>query len=369
MKFAIIGARGYPSTYGGFETFVRKLAPALRARGHEITVYCRGMRGNGPRVREIDGVRCIDPPGIETKQLSTLSFGLCAVADACFRGYDAALVLNVANGLFLPVLERAGVRTVMNVDGIEWERGKWGWLAQRAFLAGAHCAARSATTLIADSRAIADIWHQKFARRPVFIPYGADVIEGNGFPKLAELGVEPGSYVLVVARLAPENNVELTLDAMTRLNGSHKLVIAGEANYRSALERRLLSLERRGRVLWLRHVHDEQLLGELWSGCAVYVHGHSVGGTNPALLQALGAGAPTLAFASPFNSEVLGDGDELYARDPALLARKVDDLLGDRGRRDDLTARGRQIVEERYRWDEVLDAYGDLLERVARGER
>ena len=366
MRFAVIGARGFPSTYGGFETFVRHLAPGLRERGHDVTVYCRRMRGSDARIRTVEGVRCIDPPGVDSKSLSTMSYSLTASVDAVARRFDAALVLNCANGFYLPILEAARIPTVMNVDGIEWERGKWGAVARTAFKSGARVAARSATTLIADSEAIADYWSNEFGRRPVFIPYGANVLNGLGDGRVRAVGANPGRYVLVVARLVPENNVDLTVDAIQLMKPKPQLVVVGEANYRSSLEGRLADLERHGTVRWLRHVHDQQLLRELWRHCGVYVHGHSVGGTNPALLEALGAGAPTLALETPYNREVLGDTTQLFSTNPHDLAREIESVLTDERHRTRLATYGPERIRERYLWEPVIDRYTEELEIAAR---
>jgi len=356
MRLAILGSRGYPSTYGGYETLVRYLASDWVDRGHEVTVYCR-TRPKGSRVWWVDGVRCIWTPGRESKALSTLSFGASAHLDAAFRAYDGALVLNVANGFYLPWLRAARVPTVVNTDGVEWERGKWGTTAQRVFYQGAALTAHYGDVLVADSEAIGRIWKQLFDVESVFIPYGAPVVEHAGTERIHAMGLGERSYALVVARLIPENNVDLVLDALDRMPDRCKAVIVGSANYRSPLERRLRELDDHGTVRWLGHVADQQLLVELWANCAVYVHGHSVGGTNPGLLQALGAGAPTLALDTVFNREVLACDTQLFPKNAAELERRMTDLVAAPVLRERLAARGRKVVAERYRWADVCHAY------------
>ncbi len=213
MKLAIIGSRGFPSTYGGYETLVRHIAPEWVGQGHEVTVYCR-QRPERSRSTSVEGVRCIWTPGFDSKSWSTLSFGASSHVDAALRGYDAALVLNVANGFYLPLLKARGIPTVVNTDGIEWERGKWSKTAQKVFYRGAAMAARHADVLVADSQAIARIWQRLFDVSARFIPYGAPVLDGVRDDRIRSLGLTPRTYALVVARLIPENNVELTLDAL-----------------------------------------------------------------------------------------------------------------------------------------------------------
>jgi glycosyltransferase involved in cell wall biosynthesis len=215
--------------------------------------------------------------------------------------------------------------------------------------------------LVSDSEAIADVWADEFGVRPRYIPYGA-VVEGNADrDRIDGLGLQPRGYALAVARLIPENNVDLTLDALELMSERRPAVIVGSANYDCGVETRLRALNDSGRVRWLGHVHDQELLTQLWAHCGVYVHGHSVGGTNPALLQALGAGAPTLALNTLFNREVIVHDEQLYPLDARALARQMDDILSDEGAQRQWAWRGQQTVGARFQWREVCDAYEAAL--------
>jgi glycosyltransferase involved in cell wall biosynthesis len=364
VKFAILGSRGFPSTYGGYETLVRYLARYMVEDGHDVTVYCR-TKEEGRRRWITEDVTCIATPGTDTKSLSTLSFGLTSCVDASVRGYDAALVLNIANGFWLPLLRARGIPTALNTDGLEWERGKWGGVAKSVFRLGARLSAQHATTLVADSEEMGRIWQERFGVASRFIPYGAPVLDAVGTDKLEHLKLEPESYVLVVARLIPENNVDLALDAILRMSPRPRTVIVGSANFDSPLEARLRALEREPWLDWLGHVSDQDLLMQLWAHCGAYVHGHSVGGTNPALLQALGAGAPTLALDTNFNAEVLRDSAALYPRDPDALAGKIGELLSSKDARDVSRQRGRDTVAARYQWSDVCASYVAALTELA----
>lgn len=365
-RIAIIGSRGYPSTYGGYETLVRNIAPMWVGQGLDVTVYCRS-RSEGRRAWLQDGVHCRWTPGIENKSASTITYGMTSHLDASRRKFDAALVLNIANGFFLPLLNRSGIGCALNTDGIEWERGKWGSNAQRVFKAGAKMGARHADVLVADSEAIADIWRSEFGVESQFIPYGAPVMEGLGSDRVETLGVQPGRYALVVARLIPENNVELILDAIG-CGGDVPAVIVGDANFDSPTERRLEALSRDGAIIWLGHVSDQELLNQLWAHCGVYLHGHSVGGTNPALLQAMGAGAPVLALDTPFNREVVGNEDQLFPADAQSLAAKIRQILLDREQAERWVERSKTTIAERYSWKDVADRYLEAI-NLARQRR
>jgi len=366
MRLAILGSRGFPSTYGGYETLVRHLGPYLVEAGHDVTVYCRARSPANRRTWTHAGVRCIATPGRDTKSVSTLTFGLTASLDASFRQFDSVLVLNIANGFWLPILRASRTPFAVNTDGIEWERGKWSRIGRATFRAGAWMTARNAGSLICDSRAIGDIWKERFDRESVFIPYGASVLDHVDRDGVDSLGLQHEPYMLVVARLAPENNVELTLDAIELLGSQAPMaVIVGSANFDSPIEGRLRMMEAAGRVKWLGHVDDQRVLTQLWAHSAVYVHGHSVGGTNPALLQALGAGAPTLALDTPFNAEVLPHAQHLFPHDPQILATRIQTVVASQSLQATMAERGRVIIRERYSWDAVCRAYMEMLAGLA----
>lgn len=367
-RIAILGSRGWPSTYGGFETLVRHLAPHLASQGFETAVYCRDPRRPlAWMVAELEGVQRVFTPGLDRKTTSTLSFGFTATLDATLRGYDALLILNVAHGFFLPLLRIRGIPVVVNVDGLEWERAKWNRMGASTFLAGARMVARFANEIVIDSHAVGTRWRELFGRDGTFIPYGAEIIDPRPTCNIAALGLMPRSYVLVVARLVPENNIDLILDAIERLPQATQVVMVGDANYRSPLTERLLRLSARRRELrWLGHLDDQELLTDLWAHCGIYVHGHSAGGTNPALVQALGARCPTVAFDTPFNREVLGRRDQLF-RSSEDLAELIGSVLGSVESRESLARRGPEIVRTRYTWESVLEAYTTLLTRMVDG--
>jgi len=367
VNFAILGSRGFPSTYGGYETLVRNLAPYLVHRGHSVTVYCR-VPSLGRRRWVTEDVRCIATAGFDTKSLSTLSFGLTASVDAAVRRYDAVLVLNVANGFFVPLLRTRGVPCAVNTDGLEWERGKWSTLGKSTFRSGARLAARQATTVVSDSQAMQKIWQRLFGCDSVFIPYGSHIMRNPGAGRLRDANLPTSGYLLAVARLAPENNIGLTLDALDWLGpDAPPAIFVGSANYESPIEDRLRRMQAEGRIRWLGHVEDQELLNELRANCSVYVHGHSVGGTNPSLLEALGAGAPVLALDTVFNREVLAADDQLFDGHPASLAERIRALAVDGERQRELTERGVRIIAERYGWDMACESYERLLTQLATG--
>lgn len=365
MRCAILGSRGYPSTYSGYETLVRRLAPYLRDAGHDVSVYCRGSGrppGQGTQIDSVDGITRIWTRGVAGKATSTLSHGLTAALDARRRQFDAVLVLNVANGYYLRLLHRAGVPTVVNVDGIEWKRDKWNALGKLVFRVGAALTARYADELVADSVAIAQYWAKTFNRDCRYIPYGADVVTDVPSDRLDPLGLTPGGYVLVVARMVPENNTDLLLDALALLDFRYPAVVVGAAVGRSALEDRLRrTASAHPNFQWLGHVDDQDLLAQLWTHCGAYWHGHSVGGTNPSLLQAMGYGAPVIAVDTVYNREVLGNDQQVCPPIQGVLAARIQAVIDDADQQAALRRVSQSVISARYRWPAVNDAYEATL--------
>lgn len=369
-RVAIIGTRGYPSYYGGFETAVRHLAPHLVDAGWEVTVYGRpGQEREDDPTLDTRVIRRTTR-GAESKSLSTLTFGLTATLDAVRRRPGSALVMNCANGFWLPLLKAAGIRTVVNVDGLEWERAKWGRLARTVFRAGAWCTARFADQLVFDAEAIRRYWEREFRVTGVMIPYGGTEVDSLPL-HTADAHLDGKRFALVVARFVPENTIPEFLEAAERIAEHHPVVIVGSSGYGGELDDRVAALAARNPdVHWLGHVADDERLLALWHHTAAYFHGHSVGGTNPALVQAMHCGAPTVARDTAYNREVLDGTDAAFvAPDPAAIATAVIDLLGDECRQATIRRLVRDRARTAYTWDGVCSDYEHTLRRVPAGVR
>jgi len=356
-SIAILGTRGYPSFYGGFETLVRYLAPYLADNGYDVTVYGRPgsfMQGEGdPRVK----VRVTR--GANSKSLSTLSFGLTSVLDAIRHKPDIALIMNCANGYFLPLLRLAGIRTIVNVDGIEWEREKWNRLAKAVFYWGAKATARWADDIVVDSRAIGDYWEKNFRRSGTYIPYGGEPREELPVP----LGLKHRGYVLMVARFVPENTVNKFFDAVPDIAKDWPVVIVGSSGYGGPLDERAQELaDKYPNVQWLGHINDDDLLHSLWRHCGVYFHGHTVGGTNPALVQAMAVGTPIVARDTVFNREVLYDAGTYVSANPLDISEKISGLIEDEGGQGALSARAMERAQSEFAWPQVTSAYKNVIQ-------
>jgi glycosyltransferase involved in cell wall biosynthesis len=355
-----------PANYGGFETCAEEVSLGLVQRGHEVTVYCR--RGNAPDdPEEYRGVRLRYTPHIERKSLGTFTHSLTSTWDAMRRGFDVLLYFNAATAPAALVAKLgSGTPIVLNVDGLEWKRRKWGAVARTYYLFAEWLSTRVADRVVSDSIAIQRYYLERWKTPSTFVPYGAHVERTERPGILREYGLEPDSYFLVASRLEPENNADITVAAFAQVLTDKRLVIAGGANYRSRFVEHLRRCAD-SRVVFLGPVYQPGHIRELHCGAFAYVHGNEVGGTNPALLKALGYGNCVLALAVPFNAEVVGDAALLYQKDPADLAEKMRRLLSKPELVQCLRERAHERIRSAYQWEHVVEGYERILERAVLG--
>jgi len=365
VRIALVGTRGVPAAYGGFETAVEEVGRRLADSGHDVVVYCRSTPGSTAEQPATHlGMRLVHLPAARTRALETLSHTALSVAHLVTHRTDAAFVFNAANAPLLPVIRAARIPVATHVDGLEWKRTKWSGTGQKYYRMAESLAVRWSDALIADAQGIADYYTEEFGAPTDLITYGAPVIDPPA-DRLAQLGLTARGYHLVVARFEPENHVAEIVEGYTASGATQPLVVVGSAPYSDEYTARVHGLAD-GRVRFLGGVWDQDLLDVLYAHATTYLHGHSVGGTNPSLLRALGAGATVLAFDVSFNREVLGVAGRFFATAadiPALLARAEEDPANAR-------KRGAQARERAgaYDWDDVAARYADLARRLAAHE-
>lgn len=362
MRIALIGTRGVPARYGGFETAVEEVGRRMASSGHEVTVYCRGDVDRDTYL----GMKLVGLPCMRRRSLETLSHTALSIAHDLWRGHsDVAIVFNAANSVFVPLLRLRRTPVATHVDGLEWQRGKWGPWGRRYYRVAEALAVRWSDRLIADARGIADYYTDEFGATTDLIAYGAPLVSPKE-NKLQELGLDRRGYHLVVARFEPENHVDLIIRGYQRSTAKLPLIVVGSAPYSSDHVRSIESLaEGDARVHLLGGVWDQQLLDQLYANAATYLHGHSVGGTNPSLLRAMGAGSPVLAYDVTFNREVL-DTTDTYFTDPTSLADLLDRAEADPARMDQLGDDLRLRAASVYTWDHVAKEYEQLCEDLYR---
>lgn len=362
---AIIGTRGYPSYYGGLETAVRKLAPHLAEHGWDVTAHGRTGTTRDDDPNRDPRVRTMAVWAMERKSLSNLSSGLASTLRLMRTPPDVALVMSTAVGFWLPLLRLRGIPTVINTDGIEWERDKWGRLAKAVLYAGAWMTARFGSELVFDARAIEDYWNTRFGRSGHYIPYG-----GEQHPAPAPLeGLRTGEYILLVARFVPENTVAEFLEAARSLAAEHPVVLVGSTGWGGGLDDDAASLARtHPSVRWLGHVADEATLNGLYANAGVYFHGHSVGGTNPSLVQAMASGTPIVARDTVYNREVLGETGVFCSPDPRSIESAIRSVMTDPDARSRMGRDNQLRAQTFFTWDAVCSAYEGVLRDALMGQ-
>lgn len=362
LSVAMVGTRGVPARYGGFETAVEEIGRRLADRGHSVRVYCRGRDGSA--MSTYLGMDRVTLPALRRRSLETLSHTALSAAHLAARRTDVAFVFNAANAPLLPVLRARGIPVATHVDGLEWQRAKWGGGGRRYYRAAEGLSVRWSDALIADAGGIADYYRSEFGAETRLLAYGAPVLIGCPDDKLAQFGVAPGAFHLVVARFEPENHVEVAVAGYVRSGAHLPLLVVGSAPYADAYTAQVQAAAGGdARVRLLGGVWDQEALDQLYAHALTYVHGHSVGGTNPSLLRAIGAGAATIAYDVSFNREVLGAAGRYFASADDL-ARELE-----AAERDPVatTARGLALQDRArdYDWDRVALGYETLAYDLA----
>jgi glycosyltransferase involved in cell wall biosynthesis len=306
-------------------------------------------------------------PNLQKKALDTLSHTFFSVLHALFQPYEVLMVFNAANSpaLFLPRL--LGRKIAINVDGLEWKRGKWGALAKRYYKFAEWLSTRFANRIVADSTGIQDYYRAEYGVDSSYIAYGAYINRPSSTDRLAKLGLVAGEYFLQITRFEPENNPLLTIEAYKKLKTTKKLVLVGNVPYESAYSRKIKS-EAGGNILLTGFVYDKELLNELWSNCFAYIHGNEVGGTNPALLQSMASGCFTIAVDVSFSHDVLADGGIYYEKDPVDLARNMSWALENEDVLSEYKSRAVRRIVDFYSWDRVADGYEKLFRDMIDGK-
>lgn len=360
MRIAILGIRGVPANYGGFETFAEQLGSRLVERGHQVTVYGRS-RSVPAGLRQFRGMRIVRLPAPSSKYLETVVHSLFAAIHAVFRRYDLVYVCNSANVPAVMLLLVGRKRVALNVDGLEWQRAKWNRVGRAYYRACAWLAAHLPAKVVTDARVIQDYYRNAYGRETDYFPYGTDLTPAADHGTLHELGLVPRAYVLYVSRLEPENNAHVVIEAYAAVKTDMPLAIVGDAPYASEY---IASLKRTTdpRVRFLGAIYGEGYR-ILQANAFAYVQATEVGGTHPALVEAMGAGAAILANDVPEHHEALRDAGRYYDT-PAGLAAALQVLIDEPDQADALRAASHARAAAEYSWDRVTDDYEAWFARI-----
>ena len=306
INISIIGTRGYPYIYSGYETFVKELSERLTLKDCNVTVYRhKGLFKIRPK--EIKGIKLVYIPTIETKVLSQPIHSFFSIIHACFSNIDVVLVVNSANGPFGLITRLFKIPSAINVDGLEWLRPKWKGLGSIYFKWASKMATLFYDQIINDSDEMRKVYLDLFKRDSKVIAYGANIRKSQNQNLINKWYLKQREYYLVIGRLIPDNNADLIINGFLKSNSKKKLVIVGDVPYNDPYASLLKNINDK-RLIFTGYVNDQDLLAELYHNSYAYMHGHEFGGTNPTMIKAMAYGCAILALDTPFNNEMLQNG-------------------------------------------------------------
>lgn len=368
MKIAMLGTRGIPASYSGFETCVEELGRRLVERGHQVTVYCRShhIKIKEPIYR---GMRLVRLPSIQNKYLDTIVHAFLSSLHAAFQEFDITLYFIAGNSLVTFIPRLAGKKVVLNVDGLDWQREKWPTLAKKYIQFAEYLATIFPDAVVTDSRVIQDYYHKTYGKGSTYIAYGADVERAPSGEYLQRYGLRERGYILFVGRLVPENCAHHLVEAFEGLETDLKCVIVGDAPYAEAYIASLKSAEN-PKIIFTGYLFG-QGYRELSSHAYLFVETSAVGGTHPALLEAMAFGNCVIVNDTPQNLEVMGGADLAY--DGSLgapsLRQQLERLISNPALVEDYQRRALERVRKHYSWDRVTDQYESLFYRLLGREK
>ncbi|WP_420630008.1 glycosyltransferase [Candidatus Leptofilum sp.] len=362
MKIALMGTRGVPASYSGFETCVEQLGQRLVQRGHEVTVYCRShhITYEGSHYK---GMRLVKLPTIANKYLDTMVHSFISSLHALPRRYDIALYFIAGNSPVTWIPRLVNTKTLLNVDGLDWKREKWPELAKKYIQFAEFLATKLPNIYLTDSQVVQGYYRDRFNDEPPYVPYGSDVDVLPPGDTLAQFGLEPQKYVLFVGRLVPENCAHHLVAAFRKLDTNLKCVIVGDAAYAEAYKAELRALaENDPRIVFTGYVFGKGYQ-ELGSNAHLFVETSGVGGTHPALVEAMAFGNCVITYDTPENLETIGEAGFSY--EGQVGADSLQKVLAKLLNAPKVVAEYRQLAQNRanktYTWEAVTDGYERLF--------
>jgi len=359
MKIAILGTRGIPARYGGFETLAEQLSNRLVAHGHEVTVYCR-RPFTTPNDLFDPRIRRVILPTISHKYFDTAVHTFLSVMHVIFTDAQVVLFCNVANSPLAWIPRLFGKPTVLNVDGLDRKRRKWNFLARSFLTACEALAAIAPTRIITDARLIQEYYSRRYRKSSTMIGYGAEVPPGPDH--LEGFSLPARKFILYVSRLEPENNPELVLQAYGQVQSDWPLVMVGGNPYDDSYVARVKSLADH-RVVFLGSVYGEGYW-QLLKNAGLYIFACEVGGVHPALIEAMVAENAVLYLDTPENRETAGDCGVPFRPNAPDLAAQLSRLLSDERLRQELGRKAREHAETRFGWEAITRSYESLFAQL-----
>jgi glycosyltransferase involved in cell wall biosynthesis len=361
INISIIGTRGYPYVYSGYETFVKQLSERLVLKDCNVTVYChKGLFKTRPK--EIKGIKLVYVPTIETKILSQPIHSFLSIIHACFSGPHVILVVNSANGPFGLLTKLFKIPTAINVDGLEWLRPKWKGFGSIYFKWASKMATLFYDQIINDSDEMRKVYLNLFKRDSKVIAYGANIRKSKNPDLINKWNLKQREYYLVIGRLIPDNNADLIIKGFLKSSSNKKLVIVGDVPYKDSYASDLKKINDK-RLVFTGYVKDQDVLAELYHNCYVYVHGHEFGGTNPTMIKAMAYSCAILALDTVFNNEMLQNGKfgMFFKKELISLTNQIDYCEKEKLLMDSLRQESVNGITKKYNWDFVTSHYLEVF--------
>ena len=364
MKIAIIGTRGIPNNYGGFEQFAEYISVGLVKKGHDVTVYSPHFHNYCEQYYHGVEIKKIYCPEKKLGSFAHFIYDYLSLKDALKKNFD--IIYEAGYGTSAPsmyLLNKNSPAVITNMDGLEWMRSKWNFFTKALMRQMERIAVKRSKYLIADNMGIQEYYRTQFSRESFYLPYGAETVDHFDGQVLSELHIEKEKYFLLIARLEPENNIETILDGFAASGSADSFIVVGD--FKTKYGKYLLAKYKdvSNKICFAGSIYDKSKIDALRHFCKIYFHGHSVGGTNPSLLEAMAAKSFIIAHDNRFNKTVLGTGNLFFSTSDHVKAFiincKVDDALREKSIQANL-----EKIDQYYQWQIVIDDYEKLFLKI-----
>lgn len=370
LKIALIGTRGIPASHGGFETCVEEIGWRLVQKGHKVTVYSKKNPKYGD-LKEYKGMDIVYIPRVSIKGFETLFAAFLAVLHTMFfKKHDFHMVFDPANSPTLLFYKLLGMKNAINVDGLGWQRDKWGKYAKSYYKWSEWAAVKLCKNIVTDSDAMADYYKKEYSSLSTTITYGANIpqVDQNEVePVLAKYGLKKHGYILQITRFEPENNPLLTIQAFNKFESDLMLVLIGGVPAPTSYSEQIKNEGAKNPAVKLPgFIYDRKVLDIIWTNAFCYIHGNHIGGTNPALLQAMAAARPIIARDCIFNREVLAGYGYFYERNVESLLEQFNSI---KRNHDDAESKAKSAfdrVKTVYTWEQITDQYEAMFKKLTK---
>ncbi len=364
INLSIIGSRGYPYVYSGYETFVKELSERLIDKNYSVKIYCHSKLFK-KKPKRLNGIELIYTPSLTNKYFSQIFNSFFSFLHACFSNADIILVVNTANGIFGILTKIFRKKTVINVDGLEWKRPKWKGFGRYYFLISTKLAIIFYDQLVTDSEEMKKIYQKKFNKNSTCIAYGETPKTSNKKKLIEKFNLKKRGFYLIVGRLIPDNNSDLIIKEFIKTETDKKLVIVGDVPYYDKFANDVKKIKD-SRLLFTGYIKDQHLLNEMYHNCYAYIHGHEFGGTNPTMINALACSTAILALETKFNEEMLQNYKYgmSFTKENNSLKELINYGEDNNSVMNNYRSKSQMGITEKYNWEKIVDQYSNLFKKT-----